>query len=124
MSSTKAELNNTVRTYQDFCDRNLKLSKREHELQLSISQLEVKKIELQKIIMELQDHASTLRESNTNSNILDLETKQMEEVISMTDGLIPSSDMTNNYQQNENETTYYLEPSLPKALIFDTKDLT
>ena len=38
LNSWKAELNNTVRTYQDFCDRNLKLKKREDELQqLSIN---------------------------------------------------------------------------------------
>jgi hypothetical protein len=127
-NSMKAELQNTVRTYQDFCDRNLRLYRREHELQHSISELEAKKFELQKVITELQDHASSLlRERNTNSNILDLEVKQMEEVISMNDVLIPSPDMANNYQQNENEMIHYhlqVEPSLPRALIFDTKDLT
>lgn len=61
-NSVKAKLDNTVRTYQDSCDRNLRLSKREHELQLSISELEVKKIELQKVIAGLQDHSSMLRE--------------------------------------------------------------
>lgn len=124
--SVKAELNNTVRTYQDFCDRNIKLSKREHELQLSISELEVKKIELQNVITELQDQASMLRERNMNRNILDLEVKQMEMAISMNDGLIPSHDVTNNYQQNENEVIHcpQVEPSLPRALIFDTKGLT
>jgi hypothetical protein len=125
-NSMKAELQNTVRTYQDFCDRNLRLCRREHELQSSISELEVKKFELQKVITELQDQASSLlREGKEDSNILDLEIKQMEEVISMNDVLIPSPDMTNNYQQNE--TIHYplkIEPSLPRALIFDTKDLT
>lgn len=29
-NSMKAELDDTVRIYQDFCDRNLKLNKREH----------------------------------------------------------------------------------------------
>jgi hypothetical protein len=89
INSKKAELDNTVRTYQDFCDRNLNLSRREHELQLSISQLEVKKIELQKVVAELQDHACSLRESNEHTNILDPEIKLMEEVDSMNDGLIP-----------------------------------
>lgn len=77
--------------------------------------------------MEHQDHASMLRKSNADSDFLDLEIKQMEEeVISMNNVLIPSPDMTNNYHQNENETHYPLqvEPSLPRALIFDTKDLT
>ena len=127
LNSWKAAVSNEVRVYQDFCDRNLALKNREHELQLSISELEVKKIELQKVITELQDHSSMLRKSNANSNILDLETKQMEDVISINDVLIPFPDTTNNYQQNENEVIHYpfhVEPSLPKALIFDTKDLT
>ncbi len=42
----------------------------------------------------------------------------------LNDVLIPFPDMTNNYQRNENEVIHYLKPSLPKALIFDTKDLT
>ena len=42
LNSWKAELSNTVQIYQDFCDRNLKLKKREDELQLSINKLEVK----------------------------------------------------------------------------------
>ena len=46
LNSWKAELSNTVRTYQDFCDRNLKLKKREDELQLSINELEAKEAEL------------------------------------------------------------------------------
>jgi hypothetical protein len=123
-NSMKAELNNIARIYQGFCDRNLKLSKREHDLQISISELEVKKFELQKVITQLQDQASILKKSNADNDILDLEIKQIEEAISMNDGLIPSSDIANNYQQNENEMNRYLEPSLPKALIFDTKDLT
>lgn len=51
----------------------------------------------------------------------------MEAVILMNDVLIPSPDTTNNYQQNKNEMIHYpppVEPPLPKALIFDTKDLT
>ena len=46
LNSWKAELSNTVRTYQDFCDRNLELKKREDELQLSITELEAKEAEL------------------------------------------------------------------------------
>jgi hypothetical protein len=100
-NSMKAELDKTIRTYQDICDRNLKLDKREHELQLSISELEAKKFELQKVITELQDQASLLRENNMNSNILDLEIKQMEEVSSVNAVLIPCPDMTINHQQTK-----------------------
>jgi hypothetical protein len=34
LSSLKAEITNSVRIYQDFCDRNVQLKKREDELQL------------------------------------------------------------------------------------------
>ena len=50
-----------------------------------------------------------------------------EEVISMNKVQIPSPDMTDSYQENEIEMIHYplqVEPSLRKALIFDTKDLT
>ncbi|MGB7661678.1 MAG: hypothetical protein WBL67_02995, partial [Nitrososphaeraceae archaeon] len=33
LNSLEAEINNAVRTYQDFCDQNLELKKREDELQ-------------------------------------------------------------------------------------------
>jgi predicted transcriptional regulator len=53
LNSTKAELNsqkaaiiNEARVYQDFCDRNLELKKREDELKLSINELEAKEAEL------------------------------------------------------------------------------
>jgi hypothetical protein len=78
MSSMKAELNNTARIYQGFCDRNLNLSKREHELQLSISELEANNVELQTIITEFQDHASMPSESNPDNDNLDIGIKQME----------------------------------------------
>jgi hypothetical protein len=121
----KTEISNAIRIYQDFCNRNVELNKREHELELSISELEVKKIELQKVITKLQDQASMLQERNVNNNILDLEVKQIEEVNSMNDVLIPSPAV--NYQLNENEMIHHPlqdEPSLPKGLVFDTKDLT
>jgi hypothetical protein len=53
LNSWKAELSSTVRTYQNFCDRNLALKNREDVLLLSISELEVKKIEVQKTISDL-----------------------------------------------------------------------
>ena len=46
LNSLKAEINNAVRIYQDFCDRNLALKKREDEIQLSINELEAKEAEL------------------------------------------------------------------------------
>ena len=46
INSWRTELNNIALTYQDFCDRNLKLKKREDDLQLSINELEAKEAEL------------------------------------------------------------------------------
>ena len=46
LNSLEAEKRNSVRIYQNFCDRNLELKKRQDELQLSINELEVKKAEL------------------------------------------------------------------------------
>ena len=42
LNSWKIEISNAVRIYQQFCDRNLELKKREYELQLSINELEAK----------------------------------------------------------------------------------
>jgi hypothetical protein len=45
----------------------------------------------------------------------------------MKDVLIPSPDMTNNYQQNENEMIHHHlqgEASSPEAIIVDTSNLT
>jgi hypothetical protein len=46
LNSWKAATSDEARVYQDFCDRNLALKKREDELLLSISRLEVKKAEI------------------------------------------------------------------------------
>ena len=56
LNSWKAELSNIVRTYQDFCDRNLKLKKREDELQRNIDDMENKKAELQKTTTEFENN--------------------------------------------------------------------
>jgi len=53
-NSLDAEIGNAVRTYQDFCDRNLALRNREDELLFSISELDNKKAGLQKTTTELQ----------------------------------------------------------------------
>jgi hypothetical protein len=51
LCSVKAEVSNSVRIYQDFCDRNLILKNREDELRLTINELETKKVELQKTML-------------------------------------------------------------------------
>src|ERR687891_1410358 len=52
LSSWKAEVNNEVRVYQDFCDRIIALKKRENELKLSISELERKAARLNESLSE------------------------------------------------------------------------
>jgi hypothetical protein len=47
VNSWKAVVSNEVRVYQDFCDRNIDLKKREDDLLLLISKLEAKRAELQ-----------------------------------------------------------------------------
>jgi hypothetical protein len=51
LNSWKVEISNTVRIYQQFCDRNLELKKREDELQLTIKGLETTKVQLQKTML-------------------------------------------------------------------------
>jgi hypothetical protein len=119
LSSKKAELNNTARTYQQFVDRNVELKRREDELQHSVNKLEARESELQKTISRLEQHLSVL-ESNVNATNLNPEFNQ-EDIISTNDELIPSL----NCHKNENETLHYspqVEPS-SRTLIFDTKDL-
>jgi len=115
LNSWKAELTNIARTYQQFCDKNLELKKREDELLLSINELEVKETELQMNITGLKQQLSEFRENNLDNAKLNPEFKQ-EDIISFNDVLIPSPDTAINYHQSENEM-------LPKTLIFDTKDL-
>ena len=47
LNSWKVELSNTVRIYQQFCDRNLELKKRQDQLQLTINELQGKMTKLQ-----------------------------------------------------------------------------
>jgi hypothetical protein len=88
LNSWKAAINNEVRIYQDFCDRNLKLKKREDELQLNIGKLEAKEVELEKTISQLEQYLSVLK-SNVNTTNLNPEVKQAD-VISTNGELIPS----------------------------------
>jgi transposase-like protein len=102
LNSWKAALNNEVRVYQDFSDRNVALKKREDELQLSISQLERKETRLNESLSEFQENDD-----------IDLEVKE-EEVISMLNVLTQQPNMAIDYRPNENETLYYpsqVEPS-------------
>jgi len=150
LSSLKAEITNSVRIYQDFCDRNVALKNREDDLSLSISELEAKKTEIMKTINELKQHIVELKGTNTYKDNLNLEIKQ-EEVIQTNDiFILPSSiqsmspdnndlnlelkqeDVVSNATliplpniesyQNENQIHVQAEPSSRK-IIFDTRDL-
>src|SRR5918996_655099 len=89
LNSWKAGVSNEVRMYQDFCDRNLALKKRESDLQLSISELERKETRLNESLSEFQDN-------NADNNCLAPEVKQ-EEVIFTNDIFIPPSNMVIDY---------------------------
>src|SRR5918994_1693983 len=94
LNSWKAALNNEVRVYQDFSDRNVALKKREDELQLSISQLERKETRLNESLSEFQDN-------NADNNCLAPKVKQ-EEVNFMNDVIISPPTMVLNHLQNDN----------------------
>jgi|GEM_PF-521049 len=123
LNSWKAALNNEVRTYQQFVDSNITLKKRENELQQTINELEAIKSELQ--MPELNEPLSEFHENSDNKDV-SLEVQQ-EDVISSDDVLIPQSNVSIYYNQNqkENETSHYPSQVEPpsRTLIFDTKDL-
>jgi hypothetical protein len=113
MNSTKTELNswkaavsNEVRVYQDFCDRNLALKKREDELQLSVDKLEAKEIELQKATAGPNQLLAELQINNVYNDNQNSEVKQ-EEVILTNDVFIPPPNMIIDYHPNENEALHY-----------------
>jgi predicted transcriptional regulator len=121
LNSWKAVVNNEVRVYQDFCDRNLKLKNREDELQQTINELEAKKAELQR--PKLNEPLLEFHELNGNKDI-NFEVRQ-EEVPSINEVTIPQLNVSINHNQNENETSHYhsqVELS-SRTLVFDTKDL-
>ena len=62
----KAEINNAVRIYQGFCDRNLALRKREDELQHSINELEAKKTKLHETTTDSNQHVAEFHETNAD----------------------------------------------------------
>jgi hypothetical protein len=119
LNSWKAELSNTVRIYQDFCDRNIVLKRREDELQHSINEMESKKTESQETTAHSNQHVTEFQETNP-----DLEMEQ-EIVMLMNDLSTPPPNIANSYHQNEDETPHYLYQveSTTRTLICDTKDL-
>ena len=124
MDSTKAELSNTVKTYQNFCDRNLALKNREDELLLSAGELESREDELQKTISGLEERLSELQEYNSYRDFLNPEVKQ-QNIISTDDILMPQPENAINHS-NENgifPRPSRVEPSSSRTVIFDTKDL-
>jgi hypothetical protein len=85
LNSLKAEISNSVRTYQDFCDRNLEMNKRINELHLIVDELEAKRTELRKITTESNQHQAEFQESDIYN--LNPENR-LDEV---NDGMLPST---------------------------------
>ena len=119
LNSWKAELNNTVRIYQQFCDKNLEMNKRINELKLILDELEAKKTELQKTIRKLEQHSSVL-ENNVNTTHLNPEVKQ-EDIIPANDELISSQNCYKN--ENEMPNYHFQSESSYRKVILDTRNL-
>jgi hypothetical protein len=120
LNSWKAEINNSVRIYQQFCDRNIALKKREKELLNTISELQAKEAELQ-----MTRHSESLSESQDNRADLNPEV-QLEDIISTNNVLLSHPNITTNNHQNENNETPHSPPKVEpssRTLIFDAKDL-
>ena len=119
LSSLKAEITNSVRIYQDFCDRNVALKNRENEIQLIVDELEAKRTESQKSTTESNQHPAEFQETNTD--------QEMEQEIAMLMNKLstPSPNIANSNHQNEDEIN--LHPSQvetsSRTLIFDTKNM-
>jgi uncharacterized protein with von Willebrand factor type A (vWA) domain len=92
----EAEKTNSVRIYQQFCDRNIELKNREDELRVTIRELQDKKEELRKTRLE-ESIPELKNKINNNINLAD-------DFIVMDDVLIPQPQphMTNNHL-NENK---------------------
>ncbi|MGH9976288.1 MAG: hypothetical protein ACRD8Z_10700 [Nitrososphaeraceae archaeon] len=122
LNSWKAEISNSARTYQQFCDRNITLKNREDELLNTISELEAKQIELQKTLAGLKQQISDFQDISADNTNLGSEVKL--HGISTKDALIQSPNTATNCHQIEHEIHHFhpkVEPSSRK-LIFDTKD--
>ena len=117
LNSWKAEISNAVRLYQDFCNRNLELKKREDALQLSINELEAKEGELQ--MTRFNESASEFQDNEADNTSL----KEVKhgDILSTNDRLLPAI----SYHKNEDETPHYPSQieSTSRTLICDTKDL-
>ena len=103
LNSLKAEINNSVRTYQDFCNRNLEMNKRINELQLIVDELEARRTKLKKTTTESNHHIAEFQESNAENDNLNLEMEQ--EVVRLISDLSrPPSNIAINYHSDENDT--------------------
>ena len=100
----KAEIHNSVRIYQDFCDRNLKLNNREDELQQNVDELEAKRTELMKSTTESNQHITEFQEINA----------EMEQEITMLMNKLstPPPNIANSSHKDENEMLQYSFSSL------------
>jgi hypothetical protein len=123
LNSWKTKISNSVRTYQQFCDRNVALKNREDELLNAISELEAKQTELQKTLDGLKQQVSEFQNINSNNTALNSEVKL--NGISTNDSTVqPPPNTATNCHQIEHELHHShpkVEPSSRK-LIFDTKD--
>jgi hypothetical protein len=90
LSSLKANISNSVHVYQDFCDRNVALKKREDELLKTINELEVKRTELQKSLSQSEYH-----NNDTDNTNLILKAR-LEEIISASNESIQRSNIANS----------------------------
>jgi uncharacterized protein YgiM (DUF1202 family) len=104
LNSLKADISNSVRIYQDFCDRNLKLKNREDELQLSVNELEAKRTELMRSTTESNQHITEFQEINA----------EMEQEIAMLMNKLstPPPNIANSSHKDENEMLQYSFSSL------------
>ena len=119
LNSFKAEINNSVRTYQDFCNRNLEMNNRINELQLIVDELETKRTELEKTATESNQDVGEFHETGSD--------QEMEQEISMLMNELstPPPNIANSYHENKTEISHYHSQveSSPRTLILDTKDL-
>jgi hypothetical protein len=124
LNSRKAELSNTVRTYQQFCDRNIELKNREDELLKTISELEAKKTRLQKIRLNGSLSKSECQNNDTHNTNMILRAR-LEEIISTNNVPIQQSNITTDYYQNDNDA-FHFHPKVElssRTTTFDTRGL-
>ena len=95
LNSLKADICNSVRIYQDFCDRNLEMNKRINELHLIVDELEAKRTELQKTTTESNQPLAEFQEINA----------EMEQEIAMLMNKLstPPPNIANSSHKDENE---------------------